>query len=411
MNSIPTFLRQLFPTSFHGRIILVGGCVRDHLLARDSRDIDLLAVLTGAELASCGFRMVTGKSTAPIWFRHDTSFGAIELTRLDDAALLEQNLARRDFTINALAMNLEGALFDPLGGRTDLERGVLRACSKQSFRNDPLRIFRAFRFEADGWRMTSETGLLIREQDWTDCLERIPVERFSRELLKACAAAEPQRFFRMMLEYQVGTTYLPELFRMPLIPAGPAEHHPEGDLLTHSLQVLQRAAKQSDDPLARFCALLHDIGKLATGPDCYPRHHGHDRAGFDLAPALCNRLRLPARYGTALAWTSLLHGTFTRWDQLKDSTRIRMAGQAINAGITRILPLVSAADKGVDREPSDWETVLRIARMTTAELGIEPQQLAGIPTEQRQDFILQKGVLELRKDSRDKGRIHEKRHT
>jgi tRNA nucleotidyltransferase (CCA-adding enzyme) len=195
-----------------------------------------------------------------------------------------------------------------------------------------------------------------------------------------------------MLEFQIGTVYLPELFQMPHIPAGPVEHHPEGDLLTHSLQVLQRVVQSSDDPLTRFCALFHDIGKLATSPDCYPRHHGHDQAGFNLAHVFCNRLRLPARYRTALAWTSLLHGTFSSWDQLRDATRIRMAGQAINTGITRLLPLVSAADKDEERDLSDWDTVLRIARMTTAELGIDPKQMANIPIQQRPDLILQKRV-------------------
>ena len=389
-------LRELFPADCHERVYLVGGCVRDRLLAREIRDIDLLAALTEEELASCGFRLVTGKSTAPIWFRHDPAIGTFELTRLTDVAALDQDLVRRDFTINALAMNLNGTLLDPLGGRSDLDQGILRTCSLRSLRDDPLRIFRAFRFEADGWRMTEQTGLLIRERDWTDNLTRIPVERFSREMLKACEAPEPYLFFQHMLEFHVGMAYLPELFRMPLIPAGPAMHHPEGDLWTHSLQVLQRVAQRTDDPLIRFCAFFHDIGKLATNPDCYPRHHGHDQAGFDLARNFCDRLRLPARYRTALAWTSLLHGTFSRWDELRDSIRIRMAVQAINAGISRILPLVSAADKATESEPLDWETVLQVARMTTAELGINPKQIANTPTQQRQDFILQKRVLKLR---------------
>jgi tRNA nucleotidyltransferase (CCA-adding enzyme) len=88
----------------------------------------------------------------------------------------------------------------------------------------------------------------------------------------------------------------------------------------------------------------------------------------------------------------LLHGTFSSWDQLRDATRIRMAGQAINTGITRLLPLVSAADKNVERDLSDWDTVLRIARMTTAELGIDPKQMANIPIQQRPDLIMQKRV-------------------
>jgi len=395
MNAIPIIIRKLFPANCHERVYLVGGCVRDSLLDRENRDIDLLGILSEEELVSCGFRLVTGRSTAPIWFRHDAAIGTLELTRLADASILEQDLVRRDFTINALAMNLEDKLFDPLGGRDDIENGILRACSEHSFRDDPLRIFRAFRFEADGWRMDEETSRLILERDWSDSLPRIPVERFSREMLKACTSPEPQRFFQLMLEFRTGTAFLPELFRMPLIPAGPLEHHPEGDLLTHSLQVLQRVAQRSNDPLTRFCALFHDIGKLTTEPGLYPRHHGHDRAGFDLAGELFERLRLPARYRSALAWTSLLHGTFSKWGELRDSTKLKMAEQAINAGITEILPQVSAADKNVEGQPSDWVTVVRIARMNTAELGIAPKQLAGIPTEQRAEFILQRRIKKL----------------
>ena len=396
MDTILALIRKLFPTSCHARIFLVGGCVRDHLMGLNSKDIDLVAALSADELTACGFRLVEGKSTAPIWFRYDLAFGKLEVTALADNANLIQDLARRDFTINALAMTLAGEVIDPLNGMHDLEQHTLRACSPGSFRADPLRIFRALRFEADGWRMTPDTQELILGQDWSQQLGSLPVERFSREMLKALETTVPERFFQGLLEYRVGENLLPEIFRLPTIPAGPLVYHPEGDLLTHSIQVLQRVSKQTSDPLARFCALFHDIGKLATCPALYPKHHGHDEAGFKMALAFSDRLRLPATYRTALAWVSRLHGKLNRWSELRDATKMKTAGQAIQAGITDILPMISMADKAGELESNGWDNAIRVSRMTTADLGIEPRQLETMMTSKRPDFILQKRVDMLR---------------
>jgi len=397
METILDFLGKLFPASCHARIYLVGGSVRDHLLGRDSKDLDLVAALSADELTSCGFHLVEGRSTAPIWFRYDQTFGKIEVTAVADSADLNQDLVRRDFTINALAMGLAGEITDPLNSRHDLEQRTLRACSHDTFLDDPLRIFRALRFEADGWRMEPDTQGLIRGQDWTQRLGHIPVERFSREMLKALEAAEPERFFQGILEFGVGENILPEIFRMPTIPAGPLSYHPEGDLLTHSIQVLQRVSQRTCAPLARFCALFHDIGKLATDPALYPKHHGHDEAGSVMARTFCDRLRLPTAYRTALAWSSRLHGKLNRWNELRDATRIKTAEQAIKAGITEILALISMADKEGGLEIKGWESTIHVSSMTTADLGIDRGQLEGMPASKRSDFILQKRVEMLRR--------------
>lgn len=392
-------LKELFPPSCHDRIFLAGGGVRDLLLGRDAGDMDLAAALSSKELIRCGFHPVTGISTPPIWFLYDPAFGRIELTPLPDIASLASDLVRRDFTVNAIAMTLDGAIIDPLDGRSDLGPRLLRACTPDSFCEDPLRIFRAMRFEAEGWRMTSDTEALVTAVDWENALGKIPIERFSRELLKALGASEPERYFQRMLELKIGKCLLPELFRYQDIPAGPIIHHPEGDLFTHSRQVLQRVSTVSTDPLARFCAFFHDIGKLATDPALYPKHHGHDQAGFKMALAFCERLRLPAIYRDALAWTSRLHGTLNLWDQLRDATRIRMAGQAVKAGIGEILPLVSAADKGDTAEHAGWREAVQVSGLTTSELGIDPARLEGIKAGKRGDYILQKRVERFRTET------------
>lgn len=390
MTAILPFLKSLFPPPLHDRIFLVGGTVRDMLLGREGVDIDLVAALSDAELAALGFRFVEPATAAPIYFKHHPGFGKIEVTRIGGNDDLESDLLRRDFTINAIAMDLNGNRFDPLGGAEDLKAGLLRACSADTFIIDPLRLFRAFRFEADGWRMAPESAALIRSGGWSAALGAMPVERFSGEMLKALARRSPERFFLRMIEFNAGAELLPEIFRMPQVPAGPPLHHPEGDLFAHSVQVLQRVSAVACDPLPRFCALFHDLGKLGTDPALYPRHLGHDNTGFSMAVEFCNRLRLPATYRTALAWVSALHGKGNRWDELRDSTKVTMAGQALKAGIAAILPLVSAADKPGGVPMAGWDEAVRVARMSALELGIDQEKLEAMPTKSRPAFILQK---------------------
>jgi len=392
MNAALSIINNFFPVTWHDRIFLVGGTVRDLLLGRKGRDIDLVAALSDEQLCSLGFRLVEPTSATTIYFMHSPETGTLEVTRIDSVNDLTADLLRRDFTINALAMTMSGTVIDPLHGEADLQQRLLRACSQHTFIADPLRVMRAFRFEADGWRMTPETAKLIRNQDWSTPFSTIPVERFSREMLNALSHQTPERFFQRMIEYNAGTEFLPELFRMPHIPAGPIIHHPEGDLLTHSIQVLQRVAAESADPLARFCALFHDLGKLATDPALYPKHHGHDHAGFGMAVEFCNRLRLPATYRIALAWISSLHGTANLWDTLRGSTKITVAERAVKAGITNILPLVAAADKPGGLPMAGWDAVVRIAGMTMRELGIDQEKLEAMPVKNRPAYILQKRV-------------------
>jgi tRNA nucleotidyltransferase (CCA-adding enzyme) len=396
VTSTVPFLKSLFPPAFHHRILLVGGTVRDMLLDKKSQDIDLVAALSDAELRGLGFRLVATTSGATLYFKHHPEFGTIEVTRIDRLGELKDDLLRRDFTVNAMALELGGAFIDPLCGEHDVHERVLRTCSAHTFSADPLRLFRAFRFEADGWTLSPETAELIRVGDWSNMCAALPVERFSNEMLKALSGKTPERFFRRMIEFSVGREMLPELFRMPSIPAGPVEHHPEGDLFVHSTQVLQRVAALSQDPLARFCAFFHDLGKLATAPALYPKHHGHDNAGFSMAVDFCNRLCLSTEHRKALAWVSALHGTANLWKSLRDATKVAMAEQAIKGGIVKILPLVSAADKPDGLPMCGWDDVVRVAGMNTRELGIDLERLEVMAVMNRPTYILQKRVELLR---------------
>jgi len=390
-------LKRLFPETLHSRIFLVGGMVRDILLGVKCQDIDLAAAVSPSELTPLGFRHVESKSTPNIYFLFHPEFGKVEVTCLSSVDELSEDLQRRDFTINAMAMTFDGAVLDPLGGQQDLPHRVLKACSATSLSDDPVRIFRAFRFESEGWRLDAEAEATLSACDWSESFKQIPVERFSQEMLKALAKNDPGRFFRRMLEFGVGRNYLPELFKMPEVPAGPVEYHPEGDLFTHSMQALERISLLTPDIKARFCALFHDLGKLYTPKDQYPRHHGHDAEGAKAADAFCKRLRLPVTLQRALQATNRLHQTANRWEELRDSTRIKLALNAMKAGIDTILPLVVAADCG--GVMPGWEETLRVASLNAAQLGIDPALFENpeLPPEKCQQLIMQRRVQELRK--------------
>lgn len=391
-QQIMTFLKELFPCGLWDRVWLVGGGVRDLLLGRSIRDIDLLAAVSPAVLDSLGFRLVLGKSTPPVYFRSDPVWGGIELVRLTGSGDLLADLGRRDFTANALALSLAGEFVDPFGGSRDVRRRILRACSRKTFHDDPLRIFRAFRFEAEGWRLAAKTEAVILENSWDESLAGIPAERFSREMMRALAGAEPERFFIRMLESRTGFSYLPELPLMKTIPAGPPNGHPEGDLLAHSLQVLKEVAARSGDPLARFCAFFHDLGKLITSPSLYPHHRDHGEAGFMFAADLCDRLRLPGRYRSALMWVSRLHGRVNCWQNLGDPFKLQTVRQAQRAGIADVLPMIAGADSSGGRDVRGWDCAVQVVNLSCRELGITPEIMVNTAVAQRADVILQARV-------------------
>ncbi len=390
--SVINQVKDIFPESCWPDVWLVGGAVRDILLNQPVQDIDLVAAIPPVQLETAGFRPISPASSSPIWFKYVPEIGKIEITVIDAPSHLKQDLRRRDFTINALAMDLNGRVVDPLQGQSDLASRQLRVCSELSLQDDPIRIFRAFRFAADGWNLHSETIQQLGSQLWEDALSTIAVERFSRELQKALARTQPEQFFGLMLQHNLGSSYLPELFRMSEVPAGPLQYHPEGDLFTHSLQVMQRVAAKSTDPLARFCGFFHDLGKLETDPSLYPKHHGHDEAGFKPAQLLCERLRLPTAWQKALAWTCRLHTKANNWEELRTTTKSRMAEQSAKAGIAEILPLVSSADKPDGSGMDGWETVLQVTAMTTAEMGIDLDAFQQMPVEHRAGYLLQRRV-------------------
>ena len=292
-------------------IYLVGGAVRDELLGYPVAERDWVVV--GArpqDLLDKGFRQV-GKDF-PV-FLHPQSKDEYALARTerksghgytgfdvhcDPAVTLEEDLQRRDLTVNAMARDGEGNLVDPYGGRGDLSARVLRHVSA-AFVEDPLRVLRTARFAARyahlDFTIAPETLKLMAEIVDQGELAHLPAERVWTEMERALGERNPDVFVEVLRECGALAELLPELEALFGVPQT-AEHHPEIDSGVHTLMALQQAASLSQSTEVRFAVLLHDLGKGTTPEDQWPRHIAHEKRGVKLVKQACRRLKAPNRY-------------------------------------------------------------------------------------------------------------------
>lgn len=284
----------------------VGGAVRDELLGRDHSDADYVVVGASAEdMERRGFRPV-GRDF-PV-FLHPASGEEYALARTERKSgrgyhgfvfhagphvSLEEDLARRDLTINAMARNEAGRLIDPYGGARDLEAGILRHVS-EAFCEDPVRILRLARFAArfDDFEIAGETLTLCREMVAAGEVEYLVPERVWQEMARALMETRPSKFFSVLRETGALAVILPEVDRLFGVPQEKS-HHPEIDTGVHTLMVLEKA-KCLEAPLpTRYACLVHDLGKGLTPPEHWPRHVGHEKAGLEPIREVSERLRVP----------------------------------------------------------------------------------------------------------------------
>lgn len=276
------------------RVYQVGGSVRDRLLGLPAKDRDWCVVGANAdEMISRGFTPV-GRDF-PV-FLHPETREEYALARGPDGqphpdTTLEQDLGRRDLSINAMALDEDGRLIDPYKGEKDLKHKVLRHIGP-AFAHDPLRVLRVARFAAQlpGFQVAAETLALMRNLGHQ--LTQLPRERIWGELDKALAAPAPRRFIEVLRDTACLAILLPELESLFGVPQ-PAAYHPEIDSGIHSLMVLDVACRLSEKPEVRLAALLHDLGKGQTPESAWPSHIGHEAAGVALVRAVCERLGAP----------------------------------------------------------------------------------------------------------------------
>ncbi|WP_226648971.1 multifunctional CCA addition/repair protein [Microbulbifer variabilis] len=294
------------------KIYLVGGAVRDKLLNRPVTERDWVVVGTDAEhMRSLGYSPV-GKDF-PVFLHPQTGeeyalarterksghgYGGFTVNATADITL-EEDLLRRDLTINAMAETEDGELIDPYKGQEDLQARLLRHVSP-AFSEDPLRVLRVARFAARyhhlGFTVAKETMALMRQMVAAGEVEYLVAERVWKEVSRALTEPDPDIFFRVLRECGALTILLPELENLFGVPQ-PPRHHPEVDTGEHVLLALHTAPAELP---VRFAVLLHDLGKGLTPDETLPSHTGHESAGVPLVQAVCERWRTPKEL-TALA--------------------------------------------------------------------------------------------------------------
>lgn len=312
------------------QIYLVGGAVRDKLLGLKEYDRDY--VVTGAvpqELLAKGFKQV-GKDF-PV-FLHPKTHEEYALARTERKSghgytgficdfspevTLEEDLKRRDLTINAIAEDENGNIIDPCGGASDLKNRILRHVSP-AFEEDPLRVLRAARFAAKlstlSFTIAPETLELMHKMSMSGELNALTPERVWIETEKALKTDAPQVYFEVLHQCGALGCILPELEALSGVP-GPAKWHPEIDTFVHVMLTLKAVAKLTRDLPTRFAMLCHDLGKALTPRECWPHHKGHDELGLKPLKALCTRLHVPRDYADLAAAVMRCHSDFHHLDK------------------------------------------------------------------------------------------------
>ncbi len=325
------------------RVYLVGGAVRDELLGLPVKERDWVVVGgTREDLERRKFREVgrdfpvflhpdsheeyalarRERKTAPGYRGFSVEFGP-EVT-------LEEDLGRRDLTINAMARHPDGSLVDPYGGKRDLDARVLRHVS-EAFAEDPVRILRLARFAARfaplGFRVAPDTMALMKRMVLDNEADALVAERVWQESEKALREPAAAAFFRVLRECGALKRVFPEIDALFGVPQ-PARWHPEIDTGVHTLMVLDQAARLCADSKVRFAALVHDLGKATTPPAEWPRHRGHETRSVALIEALAARLRVPADYRELAVIVARYHDSVHRAFELNPGTVVEFMERA-----------------------------------------------------------------------------------
>jgi len=321
------------------QVYLVGGAVRDALLGRAVKEKDYVVVGGSAEeLLADGYRAV-GRDF-PV-FLHPQTQAEHALARRERKTgpgyrgfvteftpdiTLEEDLQRRDLTINAIAQREDGSLVDPYGGQKDLAARVLRHVSP-AFSEDPVRILRVARFAArfapEGFSVHDSTRALMRQMVESGEVSALVSERVWQETERALGESRPEVFFEVLRDCGALKVIFPEVDRLFGVPQ-PPQWHPEIDTGVHVMLCLKRAAQLDAPVTVRFAVLAHDLGKGTTPPDQWPRHVMHESRGLSLVDALCSRLKVPTAHRELARMTCQQHTNVHRALELRPETVLKL---------------------------------------------------------------------------------------
>ena len=321
------------------QIYLVGGAVRDSLINYPSSENDWVVVgATPEQMTALGYRPVgqdfpvfihpqTGEEYALARTERKSGHGykGFEFYTSTEVSL-EEDLIRRDLTINAMAQDEEGQIIDPFGGQKDLENKLLRHVS-DAFTEDPLRVLRVARFAARyahlGFTIAPETMDLMKSIVAKGEMEFLVAERVWKETSRALSEQSPQVFIEVLRECNALEVLLPEVDALFGIPQR-ADFHPEIDTGIHTLMALEAATKLTDSEAIRFAVLVHDVGKAITPDDVLPSHSGHEKRGLPLVKAICDRLAVPNKHRQLAMAVTEFHLHSHKAFELKPSTVLKL---------------------------------------------------------------------------------------
>lgn len=370
---------------------LVGGAVRDRLLGRAGGDRDWVVVgSTPDRMLALGYRAV-GRDF-PV-FLHPQSNEEYALARTerkagrgyrgfvvdaDPSVTLEEDLARRDLTINAIAEAADGTLIDPFGGAADIATRVLRHVS-DAFVEDPVRLLRLARFAARfapmGFTVAPETLALGQTMVERGEIDHLVPERVWQELRKALGEPQPSAFLRVLRDCHALARILPEVDALYGVPQ-PPEHHPEVDTGLHTEKVLDAAARIAPgDALIGFAALVHDLGKALTPKHELPRHVGHEHSGLAAVETVCARLKVPGDYRELALIACREHLNVHRLADLRPATVhdliVRCDGLRRPERITQLVLVCQADAQGrLGRESAAYPPAARLLAAQRAMLAV-----------------------------------------
>lgn len=353
------------------KIYKVGGCVRDKLLGRVSRDIDYVVVGSsvdtflkehpGAECIGKSFPVYLYKGDEYAFARTERSTGVkhndFRIFCGPDVSLHE-DLMRRDLTINAIAEDDKGNLhYADDRPRNDLEDKILRHVDAKAFVGDPLRVFRVARFACELHEFTVHESTIELMKTMAKPLESLSAERVFKELKKALETDYSSRFFETLRDCDCLDYWFPEIKSTTNVPAGHPRKHGSETVWDHIMSSMNDVSR--DTPHLKFASLCHDLGKALTDPEAWPKHHRHDALGYEPIYALCRRLKVPSQYQTASVMFCKEHMRMHKIWEMKSGKVVRLLfslGKRFPGGLEGFLKC--AESDGFD--PKDSEDLITI---------------------------------------------------
>jgi tRNA nucleotidyltransferase (CCA-adding enzyme) len=368
---------------------LVGGAVRDMLMGLEPKDKDYVVVGSSVdEMLAAGFEKVGAdfpvflkdheeyalarreKKTGTGYLGFTSEFG-VDVT-------LEEDLGRRDLTINSMALEAEAdnpgsyLVHDYFGGKDDLHNKVLRHTSN-AFQEDPVRVLRLARFRARlgaDWTVAPETVALISQMAKRGTLNELTAERVWKELSRALMEETPRLFFDTLMECDALHVLFPEVYKLKTALEA-RRWHPEGDAYEHTMLVLTQAAESNFDLETRMACLVHDFGKALTPRDKLPKHYGHEVTGVKVAEDFCNRLSVPAKMRERAMKTTRYHMHMHKLDTLNPKTFVNMfmdMGAFNDPDVVLLLWAVGVCDANgrLGHEDEDTSDLMKIRRIFNA---------------------------------------------